>query len=116
MKFKHIIFLLPFVTFNSFAENMPSIKEYLASKNTSKYDLYVYGIENGLDWASEESYRKNNIKLYCKPNDLMLSIKQIKKLIDEELQHQEQFYAKYSDAPLVGLALKNAFISNFPCI
>jgi len=94
---------------------MPSIKEYMASKDTTQHDLYIYGVENGLDWASEESYRKNNIKLYCKPNDLMLSIKQLKKLINDELQLQEQFYGKYSDAPLVGLALKNALISNFPC-
>ena len=43
-------------------------------------------------------------------------LKEIKKLISDQLERDSSFYDKYADAPLIGLALKNAYIRKFPCV
>ena len=64
---------------------------------------------------ASEMLMTDGIEIYCKPNDLVLSVKQLKKFINKELIKENTFYDKYQDAPLLGLALRNAYISNFPC-
>ena len=43
------------------SDNIPTIKEYI--NNPESYDSYVFGLESGLEWASEYYYRKHNIEL-----------------------------------------------------
>ena len=69
----------------------------------------------GLEWAQEHFYTKNSIEFFCKPGDLVLSSSQLRSLINKEIQENNSFYNKYKDAPLLGLALRNAYIENFPC-
>ena len=49
-----IVFFTIFLTsFNVSAnQNIPTIKDYLNDEN-KKYDSYIYGLESGLEWASE---------------------------------------------------------------
>ena len=93
----------------------PSLADYLESESKETYDLYIYGLESGLEWAQEHTYAKNGLEFFCKPNDLVLSAKQIRRLIDKEIMENNSFYTTYKDAPLIGLALRNAYISTFPC-
>jgi len=97
------------------ADIIPTVEQYLAERNTSKYDQYIKGIDSGLDWAAQEAYIKYNKQIFCKPGDIDLPISQIKKLINVQLERDNTFYSKYKDAPLIGLALKNAYVRNFPC-
>ena len=92
-----------------------TIADYTKHKNSSKYDHYLYGLESGLDWANDYIFQKNNTLIFCKPNELELSANQLRKFIDKELEQNSSFYDKYKDAPLLGLALRNAYIDNFPC-
>ena len=39
----------------------PTIKEYM-SDDTGMYDSYIYGLESGLEWASEYYYRKHKVE------------------------------------------------------
>ena len=94
---------------------VPSVADYLDSESKETYDLYIYGLESGLEWAQERTYAKNGLEFFCKPNDLVLSSTQIRRLIDKEIMENNSFYTKYKDAPLIGLALRNAYISTFPC-
>ena len=113
--FKHFI-LLTLLTFSfvSYGDS-PTIKNYQKNKTNGTYDLYVYGLESGLEWAQEYTFAKHSLEFFCKPNDLTLSAAQLKALINKEIEENKSFYTKYSDAPLIGLALRNAYISNFPC-
>lgn len=99
----------------SHAQELPTIKSYMENKEETLHDSFIYGLENGIEWLNEYSYTKHGIEIYCKPNDLVLSVKQLKKFINKELIKENTFYDKYQDAPLLGLALRNAYISNFPC-
>ena len=92
-----------------------TIADYIKHKNSSKYDHYLYGLESGLDWANDYIFQKNNTLIFCKPSELELSADQLRKFIDKELERNSSFYDKYKDAPLLGLALRNAYIDNFPC-
>ena len=83
--------------------------------DSDKYDSYLYGLESGLDWANEFTYRKHNYEIFCKPNDFELSASNLKSLIITEINNNPDFYNKYSEAPLIGLALRNAYQDNFPC-
>ena len=38
----------------------PTIKEYM-DDDAGTYDSYIYGLESGLEWASEYYYRKHNV-------------------------------------------------------
>ena len=99
----------------SLAQELPTIKIYMENKGSTLQDSFIYGLENGIEWLNEYSYTKHGVQIYCKPNDLVLSAKQLKKFIDEEITTENMFYDKYQDAPLLGLALRNAYISHFPC-
>ena len=102
-----------------FADNAisspPSIDEYMSKQQKNQYDQYIYGLENGLDWAQEITFSKNAVEFFCKPGNLVLSAAQLRILIDKEIEENKSFYNKYKDAPLLGLALRNAYMSNFPC-
>ena len=54
MNKRAIVFFTIFLTsFNASAnQNIPTIKDYLNDEN-KKYDSYIYGLESGLEWASE---------------------------------------------------------------
>ena len=93
----------------------PSVDDYLKQDKNELHDMYIYGLESGLEWAQEHFYTKNSIEFFCKPGDLVLSSSQLRSLINKEIQDNNSFYNKYKDAPLLGLALRNAYIANFPC-
>ena len=93
----------------------PSVDDYLKQDKNELHDMYIYGLESGLEWAQEHFYTKNSIEFFCKPGDLVLSSSQLRSLINKEIQENNSFYNKYKDAPLLGLALRNAYIQNFPC-
>ena len=108
-----LVFTVFFIT-PSFSAEL-SVEDYIEHKNSVRYDHYLYGLESGLDWANDYIFQKNNTQIFCKPNDLELSSVQLRKFIDIELEQNFSFYDKYKDAPLLGLALRNAYIDNFPC-
>ena len=93
----------------------PSIYEYQQNDKNEHLDMYIYGLERGLDWSQEYVYSKYAVEFFCKPGDLVLSAKQLRLLIDKEIDENSSFYTKYKDAPLLGLALRNAYIASFPC-
>ncbi len=93
----------------------PSVEDYQKHDKNELHDMYIYGLESGLEWAQEHIYTKNSIEIFCKPGDLALSSSQLRSLINKEIQENNSFYNKYKDAPLLGLALRNAYIENFPC-
>ena len=64
-----IIFLLAFSNVSYSDTKTPSIKEYI-SDESGLYGSYIYGLESGLEWASEYYYRKHEIELYCKPGNI----------------------------------------------
>tara|TARA_B100001250_G_scaffold60226_1_gene46941 strand:- start:426 stop:776 length:351 start_codon:yes stop_codon:yes gene_type:complete len=115
MRFLYISIISFFMLNPSLAQELPTIKSYIENKERTLHDSFIYGLENGIEWLNEYSYTKHGVQIYCKPNDLILSVKQLKKFIDEEIATENTFYDKYQDAPLLGLALRNAYISNFPC-
>ena len=109
------LFLALLLCSNSVFSAIPTIEDYNNNNDPNAYELYIYGLENGLEWANEHVFQKHSIEIFCKPRDLTLSLKQLNKIIGQEIQDNNRFYMKYKSAPLVGLALRNAFISKFPC-
>ena len=61
------------------SDNTPTIKEYI--NNPESYDSYVFGLESGLEWASEYYFRKHNIELYCKPGNVQLPVEMLREMI-----------------------------------
>ena len=113
----HILFLcfLLFSSNNLFADSKtPTIEEYI-NDTSGAYDSYIYGLESGLEWASEYYFRKHQIELFCKPNGIKLPSSRLREIIDSEIQKKPGFFEKYKNEPLVGLALRNGYISEFPC-
>ena len=92
----------------------PTIKEYM-SDDTGMYDSYIYGLESGLEWASEYYYRKHNVELYCKPGNIELPASELRNIINKTISSKPGFCKDYEKEPLVGLALRNGFIDAFPC-
>ena len=92
-----------------------SVDDYLKQDKNELHDMNIYGLESWLEWAQEHFYTKNSIEFFCKPGDLVLSSSQLRSLINKEIQENNSFYNKYKAAPLLGLALRNAYIENFPC-
>ncbi len=115
MKQHIFLALLVFNSLNAVSAEMPSVKEYKENWETNKYDQFIRGLDNGLEWASDEAYRKYGNQIFCKPSEIALPINEMKKMIVEQLKRDDAFYSKYEDAPLLGLALKNAYMQNFPC-
>ena len=93
----------------------PTIDDYRDRPTPDMYDQYIYGLEGGLEWAQEYTFTRHSLDFFCKPNDLILSAVKLRSMIDMEIEENISFYSKYGDAPLVGLALRNAYISEFPC-
>jgi len=92
----------------------PSIKEYM-NDTSGIYDSYIYGVESGLEWASEYYFRKYQIELFCKPNGIKLPSSRLREIINREIQKKPGFFDKYKNEPLLGLALRNGYIDEFPC-
>ncbi len=92
----------------------PSIQEY-KNDTTGIYDSYIYGLESGLEWASEFYFRKHKIELFCKPSGLELPVVRLRQMIDREISKKPGFFDKYKHEPLIGLALRNSYIEDFPC-
>ena len=113
-KSAYLLFL--FLCSNSLVASLktPSIDEYM--KDTSGiYDSYIYGLESGLEWASEYYFRKHQIELFCKPNGVKLPSSRLREIIDREIQKKPGFFDKYKNEPLLGLALRNGYMEEFPC-
>lgn len=103
------------MTQTSFSDiKTPTIKEYM-SDDTGTYDSYIYGLESGLEWASEYYYRKHKVELYCKPGNIELPASELRKIINNTISSKPGFFKDYENEPLVGLALRNGFIDAFPC-
>ena len=94
--------------------NIPSIKEFL-NDHSGLYDSYLYGIESGFEWASEFYFRKHKVELYCKPNNINFPARKLREIIMESINSKPGFFKKYENEPLVGLALRNGLINQFPC-
>ena len=109
------LFLCLFFYSSSYAgPKTPSIDEYKNDKS-GVYDSYIYGLESGLEWASEYYYRKHQIELFCKPNGIKLPSSRLREIIDREIRKKPGFFDKYKNEPLLGLALRNGYIDEFPC-
>ena len=87
-----IVFFTIFLTsFNVSAnQNIPTIKDYLNDEN-KKYDSYIYGLESGLEWASEFYYRKHQIEIYCKPSNVELPASELRVMIDRTIAAKPGF-------------------------
>ncbi len=114
MKSFLLLTLISFTSANVYA-SQPTTKEFMSNIESSKYDSYLYGLESGLDWANELTYREHKMEIFCKPNDLEVSASLLKKFIKEEIGNNASFYKKYENEPLIGLAFRNSYISNFSC-
>lgn len=93
---------------------IPSVKEFI-NDDSGIYDSYIYGIESGFDWASEFYYRKHKVELYCKPSNVALPASKLREVIIDSINTKPGFFEKYEDEPLIGLALRNGLINQFPC-
>jgi hypothetical protein len=109
-----IIFLLTFSQVLCSDIKTPTIKEYM-SDDSGLYDSYIYGLESGLEWASEYYFRKHEVELYCKPGNIQLPASELRKIINNTIGSKPGFFEEYENEPLVGLALRNGFIEAFPC-
>ena len=109
-----IIFFLTFSHVSYSDIKTPTIKEYMTD-DSGLYDSYIYGLESGLEWASEYYYRKHEIELYCKPGNIELPTSELRKIINKTISSKPGFFEEYENEPLVGLALRNGFIEAFPC-
>ena len=114
MNIKNVALILLFFSNHAYSAP-PTIEEYQDNNDIEAHNIYIYGLERGLEWANEYMFQKHSIEIYCKPSDLSLSSKQLRKIIDKAIQKNVRFYAKYKSAPLVGLALRNGYIDAFPC-
>jgi hypothetical protein len=109
-----IIFLLTFSDVLHSDIKTPTIKEYMTD-DSGLYDSYIYGLESGLEWASEYYYRKHEIELYCKPGNIELPASELRQIINKAISAKPGFFEQYENEPLVGLALRNGFMDAFPC-
>ena len=87
----------------------------MANIESSKYDSYLYGLESGLDWANELTYREHKLEMFCKPNDFEVSASLLKDFVKREITENASFYKKYENEPLIGLAFRNSYLNNFTC-
>jgi hypothetical protein len=117
-KFRNILlFILISVSYSQETlsqPQIPSVKEFL-SDDSGSYDSYIYGIESGFAWASELYYRKHKIEFYCIPNNIDLPASKLRQVIIDSINNKPGFFKKYENEPLIGLALRNGLINQFPC-
>ncbi len=87
----YIFAALPlFISLNvNSSDSIPTIKEYI--NNPVSYDSYVFGLESGLEWASEYYYRKHNIQLYCKPGNVQLPAEMLREMIAKTIRQGFSF-------------------------
>ena len=71
------------------SDSIPTIREYI--NNPKSYDSYVYGLESGLEWASENYFRKHNIELYCKPSNVQLPAEMLRGMIVKTIKKSRGF-------------------------
>jgi hypothetical protein len=90
----------------------PTIKEYM-SDDSGLYDSYIYGLESGLEWASEYYYRKHKVELYCKPGNIELPASELRKIINKTISSKPGFFENYENEPLVGLHLETGSLRLF---
>ena len=110
-----IVLALSFTSIISLSDDkIPTIKEYM-NESGNNYDSYIYGLESGLEWAAEYYFRKHNVELYCKPRNLTLPISKLREMIDNIINSKPGFFKKYENEQLLGLALRNGYIEEFPC-
>ena len=102
----YILAALPlFISLNvNSSSNIPTIKEYI--NDPESYDSYVFGLESGMEWASEYYYRRHNIELYCKPGNVQLPAEMLREMIAKTISSNPGFFKKYENEQLLGLALK----------
>ena len=113
---KSIVLSLALLFSSSYSySSQPTTKEFMDNIDSSKYDSYLYGLESGLDWANELTYREYKMEIFCKPNDFEVSASLLKKFIKQEIANNASFYKKYENEPLIGLAFRNSYMSNFSC-
>ena len=113
---KSIVLSLALLFSSSYSySSQPTTKEFMDNIDSSKYDSYLYGLESGLDWANELTYREHEMEIFCKPNDFEVSASLLKKFIKPEIADNASFYKKYENEPLIGLAFRNSYMSNFSC-
>ena len=113
---KSIVLSLSLLFSSSYSySSQPTTKEFMDNIDSSKYDSYLYGLESGLDWANELTYREHEMEIFCKPNDFEVSASLLKKFIKQEIADNASFYKKYENEPLIGLAFRNSYMSNFSC-
>ena len=74
MRLLPYLFIFILLTNHVQSQEMPTIKEYKDNKQTSKHNQFIYGLENGLEWANDESFRKHGFQIFCKPSDIVLPI------------------------------------------
>ena len=74
----------------------PTIKEYM-SDDTGMYDSYIYGLESGLEWASEYYYRKHKVELYCKPGNIELPASELRNIINKTISSKSGFFKDYEN-------------------
>ena len=112
--FKIFAVLPLFISLNVNSQNdIPTIKQYI--NNPESYDSYVFGLESGLESASEYYYRKHNIELYCKPGNVKLPAEMLREMIAMTISSKPGFFKKYENEQLLGLALRNGYMEAFPC-
>ena len=113
---KAVFLLFAILLSSSYAySSQPTTKEFLANIESSKYDSYLYGLEAGLDWANELTYREHKFEMFCKPNDFEVSASLLKDFVKREITENSSFYKKYENEPLIGLAFRNSYLKNFTC-
>ena len=71
------------------SDSIPTIKEYI--NNPESYDSYVFGLESGLEWASEYYYRKHSIQLYRKPGNVQLPAEMLSEMIAKTISTKSAF-------------------------
>ena len=86
------------------SDDIPTIKQYI--NNPESYDSYVFGLESGLEWASEYYYRKHNIELYCKPGNVQLPAEMLREMIAKTISSKPGFFKKYEDEPAFGFSFE----------
>ena len=84
MSYKTILFFLLISPCAVYAQ--PSTKSFLDHIDSDKYDIYLYGLEAGLDWANEFTYRKHNYEIFCKPSNIVQAQN------DQRYQNLTQFF------------------------
>lgn len=111
-----ILFLFFVFSSNIFAENteIPTIKAFIED-DKGQFNGYLYGLESGLEWANEHYYRKYNIELFCKPSSISLPASKLRDMVNKSINSKPGFFKKYENEALIGLALRSAYLQEFPC-